>query len=153
MVSLKTIVGVLPVIMMGNPSETPALEDIRMFVQNPAFDAFLADLSAQYCVEPHLEFSKCNFAYGWNLKYKKSGKALCTVYPHEGFFTVLVVVGQREKAAVLEKMETFCPEIQAIYRETREGLGQKWLMIRLDDCGTQYQDVLRLIAIRMQKRT
>ena len=57
------------------------------------------------------------------------------------------MIGQREKASILESLETLSPEVQAIYRRTKEGIGQKWLMIDLNDCGAQYADVLRLIAV------
>ena len=38
--------------------------------------------------------------------------------------------------------------VQKIYRNTREGNGQRWLMIDLKSKNNVYQDVLRLIAIR-----
>ncbi len=33
-----------------------------------------------------LEYSKCSLKPGWNVKYKKSGKALCALYPMEDYF-------------------------------------------------------------------
>ena len=70
------------------------------------------------------------------------------IYPRESFFTVLVVVGKKEK----ELVETILPdctgELQEIYDRTKEGNGQKWLMIDLEDQGDLFQDVLRLIEIR-----
>ena len=48
---------------------------------------------------------------GWNIKFKKSGKGLRTLYP-------------------------------------REGNGQRWLMIDLEDKDTLYNDIFRLIEIR-----
>ncbi|HGL4283479.1 MULTISPECIES: DUF3788 family protein [Bacillota] len=38
--------------------------------------------------------------------------------------------------------------VQKIYRNTREGNGQRWLMIDLKSKNNVYQDVLRLIKIR-----
>ena len=40
--------------------------------------------------------SACSWEQGWNVKFKKAGKTLCTLYPRELFFTVMVVVGKRE---------------------------------------------------------
>ena len=37
---------------------------------------------------------------------------------------------------------------QRIYHNTREGNGQKWLMIDLNSKDNAYQDVLRLVDIR-----
>nr|WP_303790009.1 hypothetical protein [Anaerotruncus colihominis] len=38
--------------------------------------------------------------------------------------------------------------MQEIYSRTKEGNGQKWLMIDLEDRGDLYDDVFRLIEIR-----
>lgn len=83
---------------------------------------------------------------GWNVKFKKSGKSLCTVYPREGFFTVLVVVGEKE--AVEAILWECTPELRGLYEKIRWGNGQKWLMIDLEDQGEMLADVLQLIEIR-----
>lgn len=54
---------------------------------------------------------------------EKSGKSLCTIYPNELYFAVLVVVGRKERE-------------------------QKWLTIDLEDKDEIYRYVLRLIQIR-----
>jgi len=47
-----------------------------------------------YKVKPKLAYSSCamdnNIWRGWNIKYKKSGKSLCTIYPQQGYFLVLI---------------------------------------------------------------
>ena len=55
---------------------------------------------SKYNCKEQIEFSSCSWEYGWNVKFKKSGKTLCTIYPRENYFTVLVVVGKKEKDAV-----------------------------------------------------
>lgn len=37
---------------------------------------------------------------GCNVIFKKSGRRLCTIYPREVYFTVLVVIGSKVKEAV-----------------------------------------------------
>ena len=39
-------------------------------------------------------------------------------------------------------------ELSELYNQTKEGNGQRWLMIDLEDKGNLYNDVLRLIQIR-----
>jgi hypothetical protein len=34
--------------------------------------------------------------YGWTVRYRKSGKTLCSLFPEKGAFTVLVVLGNTE---------------------------------------------------------
>ncbi len=85
---------------------------------------------------------------GWNVKFKKAGKALCTIYPRESYFTVMVAVGPKEKEAVASILPDCTAAFQEIYRQTREWNGQRWLMIDLEDRGGLYNDVLRIIRIR-----
>ena len=42
-------------------------------------------------------------------------------------------------------------ELGEIYRQTKEGNGQKWLMLDLQDKGGLYRDALRLAALRAAK--
>lgn len=126
----------------------PTLEEISEAVRNPVFMAFCSETKETYqCVEK-IEFSGCSLEPGWNVKFRKAGKTLCTVYPKEGYFTVLVVVGQKEKAAVEAALPECAAELRELYRQTREGNGQRWLMIALEDRGDLYRDCLRLVRIR-----
>ena len=95
-----------------------------------------------------IEYSKDVWARGWNVKFRKSGKSLCVIYPKKNYFTVLVVVGNKEKEHVENLLTQFSEYIQKIYHNTREGNGQKWLMIDIISKNTSYQDVLRLIDMR-----
>ena len=126
----------------------PALDEIGEFVNNPVFLQFCGELERRYHVVPKIEFSSCSWEPGWNVKFKKSGKNLCTVYPRENYFTVLVVIGTKEKEAAESILEELTPELQELYSHTQAGNGQKWLMIPLEDCDQMYSDVLRLIDIR-----
>lgn len=137
---------------LTNPNYCPVLEEISQFVRNPLFDTFCSELKARYNVKEKVEFSKCSWEYGWNIKFKKSGKSLCTIYPRENYFTVLVVVGKQEKETVELLLPNCTLEIQEIYRQTKEGNGQKWLMIDLEDEGKRYEDVFCLIEVRATKR-
>ena len=88
---------------------------------------------------------------GWNVKFKKSGRSLCTIYPRETYFTVMAVVGRREKEAVEAMLPDCAPRLRDLYARTAEGNGQRWLMIDLEDRDEVYRDVLRLIEIRRNR--
>ena len=51
-------------------------------------------LRERYKVKPKYAYSSCamdnNIWRGWNIKYQKSGKSLCTIYPQQGYFLVLI---------------------------------------------------------------
>lgn len=126
----------------------PGLEEMIEYVGNSVFAEFCSDIKGKYNCREKIGFSSCSWAPGWNVKFKKAGKTLCTIYPKENYFTVLVVVGEKEKEHVETILEELTPELRDIYKQTKTGNGQKWLMIDLEDPGNIYSDVLRLIAIR-----
>lgn len=69
---------------------------------------------------------------GWNVKYHKSGKSLCTLYPEKDTFTVLIVV-KLELAHIAASMDNiFEPAILDILESARPFNGTKWLMIPID---------------------
>ena len=133
---------------LQNKQYCPVIEEIGACIGNPVFDDFCKDMKQKYKCSEKIEFSACSLAPGWNIKFKKSGKTLCTIYPGEAFFTTMVVVGKKEK----ERVEEILPEcdirLQEIYHRTKEGNGARWLMIDLEDKDSMYDDVFRLIAIR-----
>lgn len=132
-------------------NDNPGIEEISGFIGNPLFDKFCAKLENTYKAKAKIEFSKCSWEYGWNVKFKKSGKTICTIYPRGGYFTVLVVVGAKEKESAELLLPELSPEVQNIYHQTREGNGQRWLMIDLEDEDEAYESVLKLVELRGNK--
>ena len=131
-----------------NKNYIPALEEMVEYINNPVFLLFCNDVKTKYNCKEQIEFSSCCWEYGWNVKFKKSGKTLCTIYPRENYFTVLVVVGKKEKDAVKAILQEFNPILRDIYCQTKDGNGQRWLMIDLEDKENMYSDIFRLIDIR-----
>jgi len=130
----------------------PNMEEMSTFINNPLFAELCQYLEKEYKALCKIEYSKDVWLRGWNIKFKKAGKSLCTVYPKEDYFTVLVVVGNKEKESVENLLPQMSGEIQKIYAETKEGNGQRWLMIDLKTRGAVYSDVLNLIRIRRQSK-
>lgn len=131
-----------------NMCYTPTEDEMKHYIRNHLWEIFSNDMKNTYRIIPKFEFSKCNWEHGWNVKFKKGSRSLCTVYPRENYFTVLVVIGKKEKAPFKAILSTLDTDIQQIYKETPEGNGQKWLMIDLEDHNKRYEDVLRIIEIR-----
>lgn len=126
----------------------PTLDEIAEYIRNPLFQEFCLEIKEMYSMKEKIEFSSCSWEPGWNIKFKKSGKNLCTIYPREDFFTVLLVVGRKEKEAVEAILPDCTAEFREVYDQTKEGNGQRWLMVDLEDPGELYRDVLRVIEIR-----
>lgn len=126
----------------------PALDEIGEYIQNPLFLEFCSALKKSCQCREKIEFSSCSWERGWNIKFKKSGKTLCTIYPRENYFTVMLVVGKKEKGPFEAILPECSAEMQETYRRTKEGNGQKWLMLDLREKGGLYCDALRLAALR-----
>lgn len=126
----------------------PALDEVAAYIGNPVFNQFCTEITDKYNCNGKLEFSSCSWEPGWNVKFKKAGKTLCTLYPRESYFTVMVVIGRTEKDNVEAILPGCTAELQEIYAQTKEGNGQRWLMIDLEDKGDMYCDIFRLIQIR-----
>lgn len=137
---------------LDDKNNCPTLEEIGQFVRNPVFMQFCSQIKNTYKSTEKIEFSSCSLDPGWNIKFKKAGKTLCTIYPRENYFTVMVVVGKKEKGVVEATLPEFTAELQKLYHQTKEGNGQRWLMIDLEDKERLYHDVLRLIQIRRNEK-
>ncbi|MDY0020268.1 MAG: DUF3788 family protein [Anaerolineae bacterium] len=128
-------------------TQEPSLEALGAYVNNPLWEQLRAHVEEQYQVKPVLEYSGCSMQRGWNVKYKKAGRTLCTLYPMEGYYTALVVIGERERMETELALPSFTEYVQRLYQETKTGMGQKWLMIDVTDAAI-LEDVKHCIAIR-----
>lgn len=133
---------------LKDKNNCPAIETISEYVRNPVFMQFCSEIRNTYQCNERIEYSSCSWEKGWNVKFKKAGKTLCTIYPRECYFTVMIVIGAKEKEPVEAILPECTMELSDLYHQTKEGNGQRWLMIDLEDKDNLYQDVLRLIQIR-----
>lgn len=126
----------------------PDIQELQDYIGNPLFPHLYELLNEEYRALCRIEYSKDSWLRGWNIKFRKSGKSLCVIYPKKSYFTVLVVIGKKEKERTELLLPTLSDEMQRIYHSTKEGLGQRWLMIDLHNEGDLYQDMLKLVFIR-----
>lgn len=133
-------------------SYQPNLAQISELIDNPLFDALCAHVMAAYRASFDIMFSGDNVLLGWNVRFHKSGRTLLRLYPKRGRFTVLVVVGRKEKARVEALLPAFSEEMRTLYQSTQEGMGQRWLLLELSEPGAVYQDILQLVDIRSGSR-
>jgi len=77
-----------------DPENQPAESEIKEFIGTELFTDLDNHLREHYKITPKLAYSNCamdkNMWRGWNIKYQKSGKSLCTIYPQKGYFIVLI---------------------------------------------------------------
>ncbi len=134
-----------------NGTQKPSMAAIRAYVNNPLFESLCTHVETEYQSKPVLEYSRCSMQYGWNVKYKKAGRTLCTLYPMEGYYIALIVIADRERTEIEIALPFFTEYLQQLYHETKNGMGQKWLMINITE-GAVLEDVKQCIAIRRGKK-
>ncbi len=125
----------------------PEQEEIDGYVASPLWGELRGFLEGRYGVAPAAEYSRCGMAPGWNVKYKKGGRSLCTLYPREGGFDCLIVIGAREEAGAGLALPACTPYVRELYRAAKPLNGGRWLMIAVD-APEILEDVKRLIQVR-----
>ncbi len=131
-------------------SHKPEISEIGKYILNPLFDELFGHLTSQANAKYEIAYSGDKILLGWNVRLYKSGKTLCRVYPRNGSFAVLVVVGRKEKVEVESLLPQMSEDMQTIYNQTKEGMGQKWLLFEMSSHNQLYEDILTLIAIRQK---
>ena len=129
-------------------SQQPTLEQISEYIESPLWGELCAWAEKSYQIEPKVEHSTCSGAPGWNVKYKKGGRALCTLYPDEGQFTALITVGAKEAPEAELLLPTCSDYIRELFARTQTMNGARWLMIRVTDAQV-LEDVKKLIRLRV----
>ena len=110
-------------------------EDILNYMAEPAltwWKTLNTFIQEQYRVKPKITYSNCSMQRGWNVKYHKSGKALCTLYPEQQTFTVMIVVKIELANIITNMIDRFEPAIMDILASARPFNGTKWLMIPVE---------------------
>lgn len=110
----------------------------------------VAHIQDTFGVKPQITYSKCSAKPGWNLKYKKSGKALCTLYPEPESFTALIVVSASDMDRYDLIRPIFSDSMNVLYDRTRLFNNTKWLMIPVPD-DAALEDVKKLLQFKTAK--
>ena len=125
----------------------PTERQIAEFIASSLWADLNVFLRESYAVEPKYSYSVCSGQPGWNVKYQKAGRSLCTLYPMDGFFIALVVVGAKEQMEVELLAPSFTAHVQELLQSAGGLAGARWLMINVTDEDILL-DVKTLIQIR-----
>ncbi|HNS45179.1 MAG TPA: DUF3788 domain-containing protein [Alphaproteobacteria bacterium] len=107
-------------------------------------------LAETYEIEPLLQYGGPR--YGWNLQHRKGGRPLCEMYPENGAFTALVILGKKELEQALEKRETFGALVQQALVNTPRYHDGCWMYLRVSDPQTCQQDVQDIEQLVLMKK-
>lgn len=109
----------------------------------PLWQRLLRFMDDDYQMTGEMSYGGRN--YGWNLWYRKSGKALISLYPQPGQLVAQVVLG---KAQVEKALELGLGEkVGKMVRETPQLHDGKWLFIPVTS-EADVQDIERLLLVK-----
>jgi hypothetical protein len=129
------------------PEKQPSESAISQFVDSPQWAEIHSFLRGNYEIQPSYSYSVCSAQPGWNVKYHKAGRSLCTLYPMQGYFIALVVIGSKEMNEAELILPTLSEYTRSLFETTVFSVGGKWLMINVTD-EQILEDVKRLIQVR-----
>jgi len=129
----------------------PTVAEMISFVNNPLWVELQSFIETAYHIKPIMNYSRCSAQRGWNLKYRKNSKSLCVLYPMDGYFIALVVIGNKEQSEAEAYLPQASPEIQTLFAKTAFAAGGRWLMIPVTS-ERVLEDVKNLIQIRVRPK-
>lgn len=131
-------------------SHVPTYDEIVGYIDLPAQELWRQInhfIQQRYKASPRIMYSKCSGKPGWNVKYQKSGKSLCTLYPEKDGFVALVVITLDMLPVIEALSEELTEETLQTIRTARPFNGTKWLMLQVKN-DLQLSDVKQLLLLK-----
>lgn len=129
----------------------PDLKQIRAFVANPLWDKLFSYIEETFALKCFIEYSGCGMAPGWNVKFRKSGRNLCTLYPTEGGFACLVIASDKDLLELELLLPTWSDYVRELFQNTKSFMGGRWLMVAVES-DEILEDLKDLLRIRWNKK-
>lgn len=137
---------------MLDKAHEPSNEEIIDFIGEKAEEAWL---DIRRYIEDHYDFipetTFYGIKYGWTIRYRKSGKTLCSLFPEKGGFTVLITLGKKESEKTLSIQDELSAKIRSLFKETKQLRDGRWLWIRMLTINDT-DDVKKLIQIKRKPK-
>ena len=122
---------------IGETGRAGAWSEIRNFVES------------QYGIEPETSYRGAK--YGWEMRYRKSGKTLCTLTPWKGGFALLLVLGKEDSKIALEMRHDLSDRTLNLIKNTKQLHDGRWLWIKPSDA-SDVEDVKKLLQVKRKIR-
>ena len=137
---------------MLDKERKPSEKEVLGYLGGNAADAWadiVSFLRTSYDFSPELDYGGTK--YGWSIRYRKSGKSLCTLYPEKDAFTILVVLGKKEVEQFEAHMDEFSMKLVELFNCAKQFHDGRWLWIRILD-KSNIKDIRRLIVIKKKPK-
>lgn len=81
------------------------------------------------------------------LKFRRSGKTLVTIYIKDGFFTILLIFGKQEREMFEQTCSNYSDVVKSYYNNSKTYHDGKWMFIDMHD-SSFVEDIIRMIKIK-----
>ncbi len=115
--------------------------------RRPLWEELTTFLADNYPIPGEWNFGGKN--YGWNVRYRKSGKTLVTLFPQEESLVVQLVLGKDQAEQALQLR--LGKHVRKVLAETPQLHDGRWLFIRART-HKDIQDIERLIQIKRRPK-
>jgi hypothetical protein len=102
-----------------------------------------------YQIEPIYQYG--GKRYGWNIQHRRGGRPLCEMYPEQGSFTAMVVLGAKEWQAAVDEIDTFGETVKNALLNSPRFHDGCWMYTRIanpDTCRKDGEDIARLVLLK-----
>ena len=130
------------------PENIPAPQDLEALLgSEPArrWQTFRSLVEEKY--EMEFLWNKGFGDWVYELKYRRGGKTLVTLYAKRGVFSVWIVLGRAEREKFDAAREAFSSAVQAVYDGTKSYHDGKWLAFDNAE-EALFPDLIRLLALK-----
>lgn len=89
--------------------------------------------------------------YGWTVRYRKSGRTLCSLFPEEDAFTVLIVLGKKEVEKTILTIDKLNPEVKSVFENAKQLRDGRWLWVRIFS-SSDIESIKELVKIKRKPK-
>ena len=117
---------------MIDKTQTPTEEEMMIFIGKQAGDVWVElrhFIDGNYDFVPETAFYGAK--HGWTVRYRRSGRTLCSLFPEKGGFSVLIVLGRKDSEKALSMRDELSTRMNTILRSTEQLHDGRWLWIRM----------------------
>ncbi|MFQ5980141.1 MAG: DUF3788 domain-containing protein [Candidatus Heimdallarchaeota archaeon] len=137
---------------MLDKTHQPTDDEIVNYIGEGAAEAWLEIrqfLEKYYDFVPETVFYGAK--YGWTIRYRKSGKTLCSFFPEKGGFTLLITFGKKEAEKALSLRDELSAKIRTLLENAKQLRDGRWLWIRVMDASDN-PDIKKLVQIKRKPK-
>jgi len=137
---------------MMDKARKPTEEDMMSFVGERAEAAWT---ELRQFIEDNYDFLPETAFYGakhgWAIRYRRSGRTLCSLFPEKGGFSVLIVLGRKDSEMALSMRDGLSTRMNAILRSTEQLHDGRWLWIEMLTA-SDTDDIKMLMLVKRKPR-